>query len=369
MEKRVKTFRAFLGRLIWPRLGDLFDVPVSLGVPNSSSASLVFLSWGLLSLGLLSLGASPLAASETRGGSDRDRWVPSFSILSGVNSQNGSGSVAASNVEAPWMPRLDTPPEWVSILPDPPPSAEAQMMTPYAGLSLEIMTPSWWKILSGFAHLDVSYTFGPEYNIPSSGNPGPFIAGIEVDPADPPGPLVQGVIRGQGSRTTPLVQPLQVTAGAGVAFTIRTWGKNTLRIKPSVEYLREEIQVNGLVRRAVRVDPTPTVTSPEDAFFRTINLAGKSSHVYHGLGPGLEVELETGRSGPFKVALYASARAWRFLNNDPQSFTVHNEDPLYCPPPPPGQVNCSSESATFGFTKDDWAYGANLGFRLRWSPE
>ena len=100
-----------------------------------------------------------------------------------------------------------------------------------------------------------------------------------------------------------------------------------------------------------------------------MNLAGENSHVYHGLGPGLEVELETGRAGPFKVALYVSAKGWKFLNNDPQSFEVRNADPLYCPPPPPGQVNCSSESATFGFTKDDWAYGANLGIRFRWVPE
>jgi hypothetical protein len=340
MVKRVKTFQAFLGRLNW-------------------------LSLAFLSLGFSSLGVFPLAASETQDIEDRNRWVPSFSILSGVNSQNGNGSMATTNVEAPWMPLINAPPEYVSILPESPLSAGTQMMTPYAGISLEIMTPSLWKFLSGFAHLDVSYTFGPEYNIPSSGNPGPFFPG---DSSALPTALVQGAILGQGSRTTPLVQPLQVTAGAGVAFTMRAWDR-TLRIKPSVEYLREEIQVNGLVRRAVRVDPTPTVASPEDAFFRTINLAGKSSHVYHGLGAGLEVELETGRSGPFKVALYASARAWRFLNNDPQSFTVHNEDPLYCPPPPPGQVNCSSESATFGFTKDDWAYGANLGFRLRWSPE
>jgi hypothetical protein len=239
------------------------------------------------------------------------------------------------------------------------------MMTPYAGLSLEIMTPSWLKILRGFAHLDVSYTFGPEYNIPSSGNPGPFVNG---NTNTEPGTLVQGTILGQGSRTTPLVQPLQVTAGAGVAFTMRAWDR-ILRIKPSVEYLREEIQLKGLVRRAVRVDPTPTVGTPNDSFFRTVNLAGESSHVYHGLGPGLEVEVETGRAGPFKVALYASAKAWKFLNNDPQNFEVRNEDPIYCPPPPPGQVNCSSESAAFGFTKDDWAYGANLGIRFRWVPE
>ena len=342
MVKPVKTLQAFLGRLSW--------------------LSLAF----LLPLGFFSLGVSSLGASETQGIEDRNRWVPSFSILSGVNSQNGNGSMTTTNVEAPWTPVPSAPPEYVSILPESPLSAGTQMMTPYAGLSLEIMTPSWRKMPRGFAHLDVSYTFGPEYNIPSSGNPGPFFPG---DTSALPNALVQGAILGQGSRTTPLVQPLQVTAGAGVAFTLRTASGRILRIKPSVEYLREEIQVSGLVRRAVRVDPTPTVASPDDAFFRTINLAGKSSHVYHGLGPGLEVELETGRSGPFKVALYASARAWKFLNNDPQSFTVHNEDPLYCPPPPPGQVNCSSESATFGFTKDDWAYGANLGFRLRWSPE
>jgi hypothetical protein len=364
MEKRVKTFRAFLDRLKWPRLGDPFDVPVSRRVPNLSSASL-----GLLSLGLFSLSPAPLAASEARGSGDGDRWVPSFSILSGINSQNGSGSVETSDVKDPWTPSQSTVdnllPEYTRILPGSPLSAQARMMTPYAGLSLEIMTPSVLKILRGFAHVDVSYTFGPEYNLPSSGNPGPFVAG---DTTAAPDTLVQGTILGQGSRTTPLVQPLQVTAGAGVAFTMRAWDR-TLRIKPSVEYLREEIQVKGLVRRAVRLDPTPTSPTPDDSFFRTVNLAGENSHVYHGLGPGLEVELETGRAGPFKVALYVSAKGWKFLNNDPQSFEVRNEDPLYCPPPPPGQVNCSSESATFGFTKDDWAYGANLGIRFRWVPE
>jgi hypothetical protein len=164
------------------------------------------------------------------------------------------------------------------------------------------------------------------------------------------------------------VNPFLLTAGAGAALTFRAWDR-VLRIKPSMEYLRQEVSLRGLVRRAVRVDPTPGAPPPDDTFFRTVDLSGQTSRVYHGLGPGLEIEVETGRAGNFVVALYASARAWAFLNNDDLRVEDFNDDAVNCPPPPPGQVNCSSESATFGFSQNDWAYGGNLGLRFRWSPE
>jgi hypothetical protein len=220
------------------------------------------------------------------------------------------------------------------------------MMTPYVGLSLELMTPAWTRlsIPRAFVHVDASYSFAPEYNLPSIGNPGAFRR------ASPPNQnLYTESILGQGGRTTSSVKPLLLTAGAGIAFTFHA-GDRVFRVKPSVEYLREEVAVDGLVRRAVRnADPSRTLDD-----FRTINLAANGTYVYHGLGPGLEVELETGRTGPFVVALYLGARAWSFFDNEERVLQGVNE---------------YGETATFTFKKNDWAYSGNLGLRFRFVPE
>jgi hypothetical protein len=299
------------------------------------------------------------------------RWVPGFSLQSGVNAQNGTGTLSTSNVLDPYNPGANST-DYSLILPGTPQSSSSRLMTPYGGISVEIMTPTLGALsdaesqgVAGFAHIDLSYSFGPEYNLPATGNPGPFISAVPSSAS-----LTQGAIIGQGGRTIISVNPFLLTAGAGVALSFRAWDR-VIRIKPSVEYLRQEVSLRGLVRRAVRIDPTPNAPAgtPDDTYFRTVNLSGQTSRVYHGLGPGLEIEVETGRAGNFVVALYASAKAWTFLNNDDLRVEVFNDDSVNCPPPPPGQVNCSSESAAFGYSQNDWAYGGSLGLRFRWSPE
>jgi hypothetical protein len=300
------------------------------------------------------------------------RWVPGFSLQSGVNAQNGTGTLSTSNVLDPYNPGANSTLDYSLILPGTPQSSSSRLMTPYGGISVEIMTPTLGALsdaesqgVAGFAHIDLSYSFGPEYNLPATGNPGPFISAVPSSAS-----LTQGAIIGQGGRTIISVNPFLLTAGAGVALSFRAWDR-VMRIKPSVEYLRQEVSLRGLVRRAVRIDPTPNAPAgtPDDTYFRTVNLSGQTSRVYHGLGPGLEIEVETGRAGNFVVALYASAKAWTFLNNDDLRVEVFNDDSVNCPPPPPGQVNCSSESAAFGYSQNDWAYGGSLGLRFRWSPE
>ena len=297
-------------------------------------------------LAFLVFNTSPvLGLAEPVDEATREGWVPSFGFQTGLSSQNASGSLATGPILGPWIPpAFDPQPQ---ILPTAPRSDDARMMTPYVGLSLELMTPAWINLPNeprAFVHADASYSFAPEYNLPAIGNPGPFSrAGTQQ------GPLHQPSILGQGGRTTASVKPLLVSAGAGIAFTFHT-GDRVLRVKPSVEYLREEVTVNGLVRRAAR-NANPA-SSLDD--FRTINLTAHGSYVYHGLGPGLEVELETGRAGPFVLALYIGARAWSFFDNEKRVLQGVNED---------------EETATFTFKKNDWAYSGNLGLRFRFVPE
>ena len=283
---------------------------------------------------------------------EREGWVPSFAVQSGINTQNATGSLATGVILGPWVPFTSNPnnPPEPQILPGSPQSDSARMMTPYVGLSLELMTPALRPRTGpsldprGFVHVDVSYSFAPEYNLPSIGNPGPFSR------ASPPNQnLYTESILGQGGRNTSSVKPLLVSAGAGIAFTFHA-GDRVVRVKPSVEYLREEVTVSGLVRRAVRnANPSRTLDD-----FRTINLAAHGTYVYHGLGPGLEVELETGRTGPFVVALYLGARAWSFFDNEERVLQASNQ---------------YAEEATLTFEKNDWAFSGNLGFRFRFVPE
>jgi hypothetical protein len=303
------------------------------------------LCWGTLALCLCvsAVGASAVAAEPA---DDRElhRWVPSFALLAGANAQNAEGFLETSDVLGPNLPSAAEP----KILPDAPRSESTRMMTPFVGVSMELMTPAWTSLPGrprAHARVDVNYAFGPKYNIPTIGDPGTFTTSPRVTS------VIEERIHGQGGKATALVKPLLITAGAGFAVTLKAWDR-VLRIKPSVEYVREEIKLSGVVRRAVaQVVSGPTVDPP---YFRHITLTGRDTKVYHGLGPGLELELDTRRAGPFVLSLFLGAKAWAFLNDEKQVVLAENE---------------WGESALFELQKDRWAFGGNIGLRFRWVPE
>jgi len=303
--------------------------------------------------GGLSLACLLVSTADARAAEDRDReldrFVPSFGVQVGVAAQRAEGHLATSDVLgdpvlAPLPNNIDQP-----IVPDEITTARDRMMTPTVALSVELMTPSWTPLPGSprpYARVDVGYAFGPEYNMPSIGDPGPFQSTQRVSGAYPASSII-----GQGGKLTAEVKPLWVTAGAGIAFTFAAWDR-TFRFKPSVEYLREEVELSGLVRRAV--GPAPNGTSASLSAFRAITLAAERTVVYHGVGPGLELEMDTGRTGPFVVSVYGNAKAWNFPDNKKKGLSDRNE---------------FGETAYFEFLKNDWAFSGQLGIRFRWVPE
>ena len=288
------------------------------------------------------------------GASDElSRFVPSLALLTHLNAQDAEGHLGTSNVLGPPFNLVPQPPFMSNpntrsaqpLLPGSPATARTLMMTPAVGVSLELMSPA-WRALPGKPRLhlrgDVAYAFPPEYVIPNIGDFGP-IRTITVSG------LTEGAILGQGGKTTAVVQPLLLNAGAGITFTT-TVSERTLRIKTSLEYLREEIEVSGVVQRAARV----TQATPDLSAFRVILLSATGSWVYHGLGPGLELELDTGRAGPFVLSLFAGGKAWSFLDNPKRVLVASNE---------------YGEHAEWTFLKNQWAFGGTLGLRFRWVPE
>jgi len=381
----------------------------------------------LLSLGFALLAPAPLPASDDESAALK-RWEPAVAFQGGVLSQTASATISTSEVYgACWLAGGNyqacrwTPPENRFLgRQEGPASASSRMMTPYFSLATELMSPS---LLSGWgspravAHADVGYSFAFDRGITRIGSP---LDEMELPfPPEAVTPLhlynSEQTIVGQGARATASVESLLVGAGLGLAFTFEI-GDKIFRVKPTVEYLREEIEISGTFRQATRVTffnpPTdvggwhpspppcggecfgdPVVleadATPTDAGFREIKLDGSSSRVYHGVGPGLELEMDTGRVGPFVVSIYSGMRAYHFSGDLSIDFIAQNTpntdftlDGL--PQGPGGNVegrsenlfrNCSvdnaneCESASFSFQKERWAYTGHLGLRFRFSPE
>ena len=190
----------------------------------------------------------------------------------------------------------------------------------------------------------------------------PDIQPVRVNEAD---------ISGQGSTTEVTVNTLTWSAGAGVAFTVDA-GERRIRIKPSVEYFSEEVRMRGTVSRVVEIFPiadenfncgfpfrTERPGGQGDPYdpnrqFRCINLNGTDTKRFHGIGPGLELELDAARAGPVMLTVYAKGAAYRFFGD----LSLVAED-----------SNQYGESAFWYAEKERWAYQGGVGLRFRWIPE
>jgi hypothetical protein len=255
---------------------------------------------------------------------ESSRWVPSLGVTSGLLVEQHAEGEVASTVR----PRAD---------------GSNSLVAPWLGADLEGMTPA-WEPLGGrirfFVHGGIAGNLGFERDLAKEGAPGAFV--------EPDLPLFgdEELVRGQGSVTRVEPTGLQASAGIGVSFTLDTeWRR--IRIKPSFEYLLEEVEISGVVHRAVSVDPS--IPS-----FDLIAISGTEDRSFHGIGPGLEVDTDIARTGPFLLALTASAGAYHILGD--RDVVVSSTDAT------------GTESAIWRYRKNAWIYRAQVGLRFRWAP-
>jgi len=98
-------------------------------------------------------------------------------------------------------------------------------------------------------------------------------------------------IVGQGSRSRIQVRRLVWSAGAGTAFSFDVRGRR-VRVKPSFEYLRQELDLIGVVHRAVKLkEPFVSVVDLKD--FRLLSLTFSAVKTQSGRvgGAGYDREL------------------------------------------------------------------------------
>jgi hypothetical protein len=271
-------------------------------------------------IALLSSAASaePLVVDESR------RWVPSLALTSGMLVGGARGEVA-STVR---------------------PSAigSQSLISPWLGGSLEIMTPG-WEPLGGrtrfFVHGGLAGNVGFERDLAKEGAPDTFVAPTIPAFGD------EALVRGQGSVIRAEPTDFQASAGIGFSITIDTkWRR--IRVKPSFEYLVEEIEISGLVHRATSDDPA----IPSFNFFA---ISGAEEKYFHSIGPGLEVEADIARKGPLLLALTVSGGAYHILGDRNVEFSSTDAT--------------GAESAAWRYRRDAWTYRFHVGLRFRWAPD
>jgi len=322
----------------------------------------------------------PEAKDETQ------RWVPAVGVFSGVFAQKASGTLQSGDIsyertvrtiEGPPPPQVPVPQKVEVVTIEafdepirPSASGDDLMVTPYVGATLELMTPGLTSVPGRprvFLHGDAAVSFSLTRNVAKEGIPGAMV--------DPEQPLIDELlIDGQGSTTSAEVKPLVFSAGAGIAFTIDAWGRR-MRIKPSFEYLREEIEVNGVVNRAIQTDTgttgTPANNDPDlpvvpakNSEFLFVELRGSKTQAFHGIGPGLEFEVDIARGGPFMLTMFFSGQAYRTLGDTKVEIVSQQtySDPALTPDP-------QTLNAAWTFEKTPWIYRGSMGLRFRWLPE
>jgi hypothetical protein len=225
-------------------------------------------------------------------------------------------------------------------------------VTPLVGGSIEIMTPSpleAWLRPRAFLRGDAAASFGFERKLAGVESPGEYA--VPTDLAPSANDVEELSVRGQGSRARYQVKKLVLSAGTGLAFSFDFLGRR-VRLKPSLEYLHYEADLIGVVHRAVK-QRRPSGAADVSGF-RQITLTNQEQRAYDGIGPGLELEADTARLGPFLTSVYIMGRGYHLFGDLDTTLSTTNE---------------FGESATWTFDPERWLWRSGVGFRFRWVPE
>jgi len=342
----------------------------------------------------------PIASLATNGGDPEEparqagenRWVPSLAITSGATIQQQQGF--ADSCLFPG----NTSPDSCNTRGDPPDPTlrgfvdrDDLAVSPFVGGALELMTPA--LPIPGrprlFASGELLPTFAPDRHLAIEGDPG-CVRGSKPDAGcaknGGEATFQEEDAIGVGSRTSARVDTLVYGASLGVAFPARI-GKRQLRIKPSVGWINYKVETEALVVDAA-CNPTDRCLNVPDrldplkvqdyGYLRERTLTANGSQRFNGIGPGLDVEMDTGRFGPIGSSLFLGARAYRILDNRTISFGTEERFPEQrsAPPNPPSNplgdppdrtvFEPEADIGRFEVKVDPWIFRAHLGIRFYW---
>lgn len=284
-----------------------------------------------------------------------DQWVPSFAIVSGLLIQQQSGTV-----DSLLFPGMGTTSEPLQGDFD----GNDLVVAPFVGGNLELMSPALELPLRPrfFVGGELLPSFASERRVALDGNPGclrdPEPNAPCLSEGLPTQPFPEDALVGEGSKTTAQIDTLVFGAFMGVAFPVQ-FEERQLRIRPSIGWINYKVDGKGTVVDGACNPPDQCVDGAfGPGFTREITLEGSGSQYFNGIGPGLDVEMDTGRYGPLGVSLLVGFRAYAILGN--RSFSWDASEVV------DDELGNDLATAEWSAEVDPWIFRANVGIRFQW---
>jgi hypothetical protein len=232
-------------------------------------------------------------------------------------------------------------------------SGSDDFIVPYVDGSLELVGPAWIGGLRPFVSGSIGGQFSVAKDSAKEGTTGEFELGPGFPGSTTGTDELEALVRGQGSRLTTQFSPFFLTAGVGVAVPFETQ-EHVIRVKPSFRYLRDEVEAEGTVQRAVLLvsDAVQRPTGLDD--FRLISLNASDTHTFNAIGPALEIDTDLSRKGRMVASVFVSGAAF-FLLGD-RGFEFRATDPS------------TGEYADFSVERNPVSFRFGIGVRLRFEP-
>lgn len=286
-------------------------------------------------IGLSLLGAALAEAGEQ----DRDRWRPGASLMAGAR-VIPVDEASISSLRGDF-------------------DGEGNRVYGLLGFALELRSPAVADSLYApriFARGGVAALFDQEDRVVNDGAPGPLVVPFIDNDNDGVRDFDAGLatVSGQGSGSGAKTVSPSFSAGLGLDFEFEA-GDRVVHIRPSVEWIWERERVKAVVGLAESTGANPAACSPE---CRTAFGSADQVEDFHLVGPGFEVEVESGRVGPFMSSVFVQTQAFYVTDRKAsvQGFATWDD-------------GSGSEAFAGRYERGRWDYRFGFGFRMDWLPE
>lgn len=308
----------------------------SLGHPRRWHTATRTARWLVLLHGLvLHLMAAPVASAEP---DVRTRWIPGVSFGAGAR-VIPVDSVTVSSLRGDF-------------------EGEGNRVFGTLGLDLHLRSPtlttaSWAPRV--FARVGVAALFDEEDRIVNEAAPGPIVIPIidnnndGIPDVDPPVATAQGPGSATGARSD---SPF-FTAAVGLDFELALLG-SPVHVKPSFEWIWEQDRVTTVVGYVESAGADPSLCGP----CRTLFAQGENVDAFHGIGPGLEIEFDSGQAGPFSTSVFLQTQVYYILDRKVDVMAQAEFDDMD-----------RIETVRGRYIRSRWDYRFGVGLRLDWSPD